>query len=139
MFNFSHIQNTLLRLTIITCISVCMLAMASSDDDINDFAKRYAHAKSELEKRTVCIEAIDKGVVARGISIRNVKLLFGPDLTEKVGVDQDGASYGIVDFIRPKKAEAGKAVSDYVAGWYLVIYYDQSGLVLNYHLSNVHK
>jgi hypothetical protein len=101
------------------------------------FKLDYLKAKTDKERRNICLEAIDQGVIARGKPLSTVKEIFGEDFSEDIGKDADGFSYGIVNFSKPIKG--GPDTSDFFVGWYMTVYYDKSGYIYKYHLSNLHK
>src|SRR5437764_7219520 len=60
-------------------LSVVMVFATSEamDNIVEQFAIQYKQAKSEAQRRTLCIKAIDEGIVSRGVPIATIDRLFG--------------------------------------------------------------
>jgi hypothetical protein len=101
------------------------------------FAQKYQKAASAEEKRAVCIEAIDAGIISRGVNIEKIKKIFGKDFDAELKLSEDGSGYGIVDFIPTVSGKDGEAASH--EGWYLKVEYDKKKLIQKYYLTNLHK
>jgi hypothetical protein len=114
-----------------------MNVLGGEMDLIKRFKSDYQAAKTDNERRAICLEAVDQKVVARGSPLANVKEIFGQDFSENIGKDADGFSYGIVNFSKPIKGAL--EASDFFVGWYMTVYYDKSGYIYKYYLTNLHK
>jgi hypothetical protein len=114
-----------------------MNVMGGETNLIKRFKSDYEAAKTENERRAICLEAIDQKAIARGLPLANVKEIFGQDFSEDIGKDTDGFSYGIVNFSKPIKG--GPDSAEFFVGWYMVVYYSKSGYIYKYHLTNLHK
>jgi hypothetical protein len=131
----------------ILCL-VCILLMGvgsgrsqtSKDEEVDRFAKAYRTAKTDLERRTLCLEAIDAGVIARGHNVAVVDRIFGTHYAKKLpsGVEFET---GTVDFHpQPVPQETGDRYSahDFV-GWFLAFRFGSDGSLEDYYLTNLHK
>ena len=132
MINKNH-----LSLIILLIFSFCMNAVGGETNLTEPFKLDYAKAKTEKERRNICLEAIDRGVIARGKRLSNVKEIFGEDFSADIGKDAAGFSYGVVNFSKPIKG--GPDTSNFFLGWYMTVYYDKSGYIYKYDLTNLHK
>jgi hypothetical protein len=111
---------------------------AEPDKDVDRFAKAYRAARTELERRAVCLDAIDAGVLARGRSVAVVDAVFGTTYATRLPPRGSGFETGVVDF-QPIPSSGSKAVASGHVGWYLAFEFDSAGTLQNYYLSNVHK
>jgi hypothetical protein len=129
----------ILRIRLLLSIIVIVMPFLSVNaaEKLNQFAAAYARAKTEVEKRTVCIEAIDAGVVRGGVSIEVLKRVFGSDF-EDSGIDSRSNRLARVNFVSPWRS-TNPLVSDVYRGWYLAVSYTADGAVFSYHLSNLGK
>jgi hypothetical protein len=108
-----------------------------------DLKQLYQAAKSESERRAVCLRAIDEGLIHSGVHISLIDEVFDTHFAEKLPTGQVPSQGAAVNFApqapsTPKSDGGVMQASDYV-GWYLALQYDQQGNVLKYYLSNVHK
>lgn len=108
-----------------------------------DLKQLYQAAKSENERRAVCLRAIDEGLIHSGGPVSLIDEIFGSRFAEKLPKGQEPSRSDAVYFTpqassTPKPDARVTQASDYV-GWYLGLQYDQQGNVLKYYLSNVHK
>ena len=125
------------------CIVLGLLCAESArpeqlDANINRLARAYREARTDLDRRTVCLEAIDTGLVARGRSVTVVDAVFGTAYAKKLPPAGGELEWGVVEFhpLPPPPSDAMAAAS---IGWYLAFEFDSSGAVQNYYLSDVHK
>lgn len=110
---------------------------AQPDKGIDRLAKAYRAARTEFERRAVCLDAIDAGVIARDRSVAVVDAIFGTTYAKKLprGIELEK---GVVDFHPPLLSGSDRVASAYV-GWYLAFEYDSAGMLQNYYLTNTHK
>jgi hypothetical protein len=106
--------------------------------EIDRLAKAYRAARTEFERRAVCLDAIDAGVVARGRSVAVVDAVFGTTYARHLPPVGGELEWGIVDFhlLPPPPSDAMSAAR---IGWYLAFEFDSTGRLQNYYLSNMHK
>jgi hypothetical protein len=113
--------------------SVCLGVHAS--DTVDSFVVRYEQAKTEVQKRTVCIELIDSGFLYLGASVNDVKKVFKNDY-EDMGKDEPGYRSGLVHFVPPKRF-SNPLESGIRTGWFLSVKYRESdGAIVHYFLTN---
>ena len=110
---------------------------APPTSEIDRFSKAYRAASTEFDRRTVCLEAIDSGVVARGRPVAVIDAIFGTAYAKKLPRG-DELETGVVHF-HPPLASGNDAMASAYAGWYLAFQFDSAGTLQNYHLSNLHK
>jgi hypothetical protein len=111
---------------------------AQPDEQIGRLAKAYRAARTESERRAVCLDAIDAGIVARGRSVAVVDAVFGTAYAKKLPPAGGGHEFGIVEF-HPLPAPPSDAVGAAHVGWYFTFEFDSAGKLQNYYLTNVHK
>jgi hypothetical protein len=111
---------------------------AQQDKEIDRLARAYRAARTELERRTVCLEAIDAGVVARGRSVKVIDAVFGTTYARKRPPAGGELEWGFVDF-HPLPPPPSDAMSAAYIGWHLAFQFDSAGTLQNYYLSNLHK
>ena|ERR1700675_2698994 len=110
---------------------------AQPDKEINRLAKAYRAARTEFERRAVCLDAIDTGVVARDRSVAVVDAVFGTTYAGKLPRGSE-LETGVVHFHPPLLSGSDRVASGYT-GWYLAFEFDSTGRLQNYYLSNLHK
>jgi hypothetical protein len=111
---------------------------AQADKEVDRLAKAYRAARTEFERRAVCLQAIDEGVVTRGRSVAVVDAVFGTTYAKKLPPAGGGLETGVVDF-HPSLPSGSDAVASAHIGWYLVFEFDSTSRLQNYYLTNLHK
>jgi hypothetical protein len=110
---------------------------AQPDKEIARLAKAYRAARTEFQRRSVCLDAIDSGVVARDRSVAVIDAVFGTTYGRKLPSGNE-LETGVVHFHPPLLSDSDSAASGYI-GWYLAFEFDSNGRLQSYHLSNLHK
>src|SRR5437868_14524372 len=110
---------------------------AKPDKEIARLAKAYRAARTEFERRSVCLDAIDSGVVARVRPVAVVDAIFGTTYAKKLPRGSE-LETGVVHFHPPLLSGSDSAASGYI-GWYFAFEFDSNGRLQSYHLSNLHK
>jgi hypothetical protein len=85
-----------------------------------------------------CIDLIDKGVIARGVSYQFLKGIFGDNLwiaSGRVGIERAVIR---LRFSPQTHSKDGTGATSWV-GWYLHLEFGASGKLENYWLSDLHK
>ena len=108
------------------------------DTNIDRLARAYREARTDIDRRTICLEALDGGLVARGRSVTVVDAVFGTAYAKKLPHTGRELEWGTVDF-HPLPPPPSDAMAAGHIGWYLALEFDSNGAVQNYYLSNVHK
>jgi hypothetical protein len=134
-FRIGHVWILCLILSLLYGVS---LRGAQPDKEIDRLAKSYRAARTEFERRAVCLEAIDAGVVARGRSVGVVDAVFGTTWARKLPPAGRELEWGVVDF-HTLPPLPNNAMSAAHIGWYLAFEFDSTGRLQNYYLSNLHK
>jgi hypothetical protein len=111
---------------------------AQAAKDIDRLASAYRVARTEFERRAVCLDAIDAGVVTRGRSVAVVDAVFGTTYARKLPPAGGGLETGIVEF-HPLPPPRSDAVASAHIGWYFAFEFDSAGEVQKYYLTNVQK
>jgi hypothetical protein len=108
------------------------------DKEIDRLAKAYRAASTEFERRAVCLEAIDAGVIAVGRSLAVVDAIFGTSYAKKRRPPRHELETGVVDF-HPLPPPTRNDVQAAHVGWYFGFSFDSAGQLADYSLSNVQK
>jgi hypothetical protein len=114
------------------------VADGPSQEKIQEFSRNYKGANSERKRLELCIDAIDQGLIHRGVTVGNIDQLFGTDFSKKTQNAGKSWTPGVVDFKGPipppsDLIQAGRS------GWYFAFEFDNHGFIQNYYLSNLHK
>ena len=133
-FRVGHI-GTLCSVLLLLCVTG--VRGAQPDTGIDRLARAYRAARTEFERRAVCLDAIDVGEIAGGSSVAVIDAIFGTTYARKLprGIDLET---GVVDFHPPQLSGSDRVASSY-SGWYLAFKFDSAGRLENYYLSNWHK
>jgi hypothetical protein len=116
------------------------LTGAQPDKEIDRLAKAYRAARTEFERRTVCREAIDAGVIAEGRSVAVVDAIFGTAYAKKLPRVGTGLDAGVVRFHPlPPPPSSGPHIQAATTGWFFVFEFDSAGRLESYYLTNLHK
>ena len=103
------------------------------DSKIDHFAKTYQEAKSADQRRTLCIEAMDNGLLKKGDSIKVIDRMFHTNYANYfIGKDEDGG--WAVIYFAPQHQDGYNQIL--AVGWYLAVKYDRDRVIQDYHLSN---
>jgi len=108
------------------------------DKEIDRLAKAYRAAHTEFERRAVCIEAIDTGVIAVGRPVAVVDAIFDTSYVKQRRPPLHELENGIVEF-HPLPPPPRNDVQAAHIGWYFGFSFDHAGTLEDYSLSNVHK
>lgn len=108
---------------------------AQPDKEIDRLASAYRAAPTEFERRAVCLDAMDAGVVARGRSVAVVDAVFGTTYARKLPPTGSRFPAGVVEF-HPLQPPPNEAYAAACVGWYLAFEFDSTGRLQNYYLSN---
>jgi hypothetical protein len=134
-FRLGHVWILCLALSLLYGTSV---RGSQPDKQIDRLARAYRAARTEFERRAVCLDAIDAGVVARGRSVAVVDAVFGTTWARKLPPAGGELEWGVVEF-HPLPPPPSDAMSAVRIGWYLAFEFDSTGKLQNYYLTNVHK
>ena len=130
-------MKTCTALLLISLIASTCLSGEASDVTVDHFVAKYRKAKTEFQKRDVCIALIDAGVLYDGSPIADVKKVFQQDFLDQGPADHVNDRLTMVDFVPPKHSTDTR-VSTFETGWYLSITYRETdGSVVRYCLSNL--
>lgn len=128
-----------LRLLSCCLVLTCQLATA---DDMNDSLTKFQHAYQRAAdpkaKRDLVINAIDEGVIKRGLSLSDAKVMFGDDL-QTFRRDSTNAVLAAVVYFEPAKPPPNPMMSALRQGWYLDLTFSSDNRLERYSLSNIHK
>ena len=98
-----------------------------------ELRRLYFTARSETERRDVCLRAIDEGVIQTfgPVKVGTVDALFGTQFSSNLPPDAESRQ-GIIDF-----ADSPSPASKGAYGWYLAVGYFSDGSISNYYVSKV--
>jgi len=105
-----------------------------------DLNKLYGSASSELQRRSICLQALDSGLIFRTGPISAVDEIFGTNFAKELPTKREARKTAVVDFemqVQPREKEMAEAAGH--KGWFLAIEYDYNGEIQNYYLTNLHK
>ena len=109
-----------------------------SESRIENLARLYRSSSGEKQRRDVCLQAIDSGVIYRGVSVRTIDRIFGTSFRLVSPSKGERLATGVIDFILlPPPSEDWNQAAH--VGWYFFFSYDSRGVVEDYYLSNLHK
>ena len=101
----------------------------------------YKAAKSEFERRTICLQAIDQGAFFRPGPVSSIDEIFGTHFAAKLPTRQEGRRTGTVEFaLAPPvlpSADGRHETAPGSKGWFMAIEYDYTGEIQNYYLTNL--
>ena len=96
------------------------------DKEIDRLANAYRAARTEFERRAVCLDAIDAGVIAEGRSVAVVDAIFGTTYARKLPRAGRGLDAGVVRF-HPLPPPPSDKIQAATTGWFFVFEFDSSG------------
>ena len=97
----------------------------------------YKAAEPKI-KRDLVIKAIDDGTIKRGLTLANLKELFGEDLQTYRGESSNSVLQATV-FFEPVIPAPNPMMSALRQGWYIDLIFSSDGRLEYYSLSNLHK
>jgi hypothetical protein len=98
----------------------------------------YEAAKSEFERRAVCLRAIDEGAIYRGGPVSSLEAIFATHFAQDLPTARESKRIAVIDFV-PFVPSPDNSVAAGHSGWYLAFEYDSKGKIQNYYLSNLRK
>ena len=115
---------------------------AGRKTSVTELQRLYLAARSEQERRAVCLRAIDEGAVYRNGPVANIDQIFGTHFASELpAAGQSKAGKPILFATQPSLSPGADRIAEAVpyVGSYLVVEYDHEGKVQYYYLSNLHK
>jgi len=122
---------------IIFAVFIVIRAQTFAADEVDRFVAEYKRATGEIEKRTVCLNFIDAGLLYDGAPMADVRKVFQQDF-EDMDMDEKSNHLAIVHFVPPKRTSSPLQPALWT-GWYLALTYRPDGTVMHYSLSNEDK
>jgi hypothetical protein len=112
--------------------------MGKTASPIAVLTQAYASAKTETERREICLRAIDEGVIRTwgDANISAIDTIFGTDLASKLPTKKQHERSSEVHFVVPATQ---RAEVDRQAGWFLTVSFNYDGEITDYSLTNIHK
>ena len=118
---------------------------AVSDEGLcSGLVSKYENARNSEDRRLVCLQMLDAGLVKRDMSLVRLRQLFGKDVRLLPHGESADISYAVVNFERLKEITI-PAQSKFIhrsrsyTGWYISFSLDSDKNVLSYCLSNLYK
>lgn len=90
-------------------------------------------------KRDLVISAIDSGLITRGLSLADARLMFAEDLQNLRREGQSHNLKGVVFFEKAQPAPKNSIMSALQQGWYIDLVFSADDRLEHYSLSNLHK
>jgi hypothetical protein len=107
---------------------------------IAELKKLYGDAKSEFERRAICLRAIDEGILFRLGPVSSIDQIFGTNFGANLPTKREGKKIGVVDFApQSEPAPPDNSVARGYSGWFMAVEYDYDGDIQSYYLTNLHK
>ena len=127
---------------LIVLLSIILVERADSSDTLkvktlNQFKIAYTTANPKA-KRDLVIEAVDDGIIKRGLPLSEASQLFGKDMQ----VYRRDSTNGVMDatiFFEPVTPAPKPFMSAVQEGWYLKMVFSSDYKLEYYSLSNLHK
>ena len=113
---------------------------------VEDLTRLYAAAKSELERRDVCLQAIDEGVVGTSgpVHVSTVDAIFGTSMASELPSRKRHSRIAVVHFSDHGSKALGAAEKIATSsdngernGWFLSVEYYYDGNIAAYYLTNL--
>lgn len=98
---------------------------------VSELRRLYEMAQSEVDRRVVCLRAIDEGALITYRPVSQVDEIFKTEFASHLPSRKESIRKEYVEFVDPKTTGP--------SGWFLAIEYDFQGTLLNYYLTNVPK
>jgi hypothetical protein len=124
--------------TLVLFLLLAALNAKANVDPVNELTAKYKCASSEKERMNVCIEVIDRGIIAFGSSVKVFDAIFGTKLVDQIPKPGEPMELGGVYFAEQPKIES-EEIQTPTVGWYCQVEFDSHGTIHSYHLSNQHK
>jgi hypothetical protein len=115
-----------------------LLAADSVNNSLIQFQHAYHGTTKPKAKRGLVIKAIDDGVIKRGLTLADAKLMFGDDL-QTFRRDPTNAVLKAVVFFEPATPPPNPLMSALRQGWYLDLAFSSDDRLERYSLGNLHK
>src|SRR6267154_199472 len=122
---------------IIFALFVGVRVQTFAADEVDRFVGEYKRATGEIEKRTVCLNFVDAGLLYDGAPIADVRKVFQQEF-EDMDWDEKSNHLAIVHFVPPKRTSSPMQPNLWTR-WYLALTYRSDGTVMQYSLSNEDK
>jgi hypothetical protein len=97
---------------------------------ITELKQLYESARTEDERRAVCLRAIDEGVIATLKEVATIDGVFGTHFAQDLPSRKERTRKVGINFASPNSAPES-------LGWRLVVEYFHDGSISNYYLTNV--
>jgi hypothetical protein len=108
-----------------------------------ELRRLYEAAKSQYERRAVCLRAIDEGLIRRGAPVSAIDEIFGTRFASDLPTEEEAIRKSWILFAEqfsPPPAPNGQVtIAIGYVGWYMAFAYDRGGAIQNYFLTNLHK
>jgi len=103
---------------------------------VQGLVSAYKASRNPEERRSICIKAIDAGIIKPGAQVAVLDAIFGTSYSDSLprrGSLGDGLVYFSPQIIPPPGVQAGHT------GWYIFFTFDSTGELESYALTNIHK
>jgi hypothetical protein len=108
-----------------------------STNKISEFQHSFKGATPKA-KRDLVISAIDNGLIKRGLSLTDAKVMFEQDL-QVFPMESPNRRIKAVVFFEPAQRSPTPLTSALRQGWYVDMEFSADGKLDHYSLSNLHK
>lgn len=115
-----------------------LLAADAVNNSLIQFQNAYRGTAEPKAKRHLVIKAIDDGVIKRGLTLADAKVMFGDDL-QTFHRDSTNAALKAVVFFEAVTPPPNPLMSALRQGWYLDLTFSSDDRLDRYSLGNIHK
>jgi hypothetical protein len=98
----------------------------------------YDAAKSQYERRAVCLRAIDEGAIQTYQPVSTIDEIFGTHFASTLPTRKESVRTVSID-LSPTATGADKSHAGANGGWFLVIDYASGDIIQSYYLTNLRK
>jgi len=133
----ARIYNVFLLLLLGMMASQPLMAGDASTNMMLEF-KRAFKSGEPIIRRDLVIKAIDTGLIHRGLSLADARILFDDNLQVFPPKSPDLGTKAVV-FFEPVKRSPNPMVSAVRTGWYIDLVFSSDDRLEYYSLSNLHK
>jgi hypothetical protein len=98
---------------------------------VPELRRLYEMAQSEVDRRAVCLRAIDEGALVTYRPVSQVDEIAQTHFASNLPSRKESIRKTSVEFVDSKTSGH--------SGWFLAIEYDFQGTLLNYYLTNIHS
>ena len=101
---------------------------------VAELKRLYEEARTERDRRDICLRAIDEGVIRNAGNVREVDEVLGTHFASLLPTRKQGRRQAAVDLAPPAHGP-GDSTAAAPVGWFFSVEYGDDGYVIDYFLS----